>query len=203
MVEILQAIGSPGAAEGLASQAIFDNDSEIRQAALAAIPDGYHRDASRWFASQLSNSKNVIVNRAGVALQHVGSEEVVGELINALVTSHNYTVYIPYRDGVAFNLGGSSSNSSSGGLLPAGTPGTSYCFDLPSAVQINGSNNNNGGKVSWKPVKMRRSIRNEAVLSALESITDENFGYDQRLWQLWLASHKNQGISLSKQRSSG
>jgi len=203
MVEILAAIDSPAAAEGLASQAIFDDDPDIRRAALQAIPEDYHRDASRWFASQLSSPQNNIVNRAGVALRQLGSEDVVGDLINALVTNHTYTVYIPYRNGVAFNLTGTSTSGGSATLSPD-LEAMARTGQLPVGMQINqGPGYHPQAGVTWKPVKLQRSIRNEAVLSALQTITKENFGYDQRLWRLWLASHKNQGVSLSKQRSSG
>jgi HEAT repeat protein len=204
MVEILAAIDSPAAAEGLASQAIFDSEPEIRQAALQAIPKAYYPDAGRWFADQLTHSENAIVNRAGVALQQVGSEEVLGDLINSLVTSHSYTVYVPYRDGIAFNIDKNSGNSRISSVLPPQIEALARAGQLPYGVQVNPAPGYaTGDEVKWKPVKMQRTIRNQGVLSALETLTDENFGFDQRLWRLWLASHKNQGVSLSKQRSAG
>ena len=204
MVEILAGIDTPAAAEGLASQAIFDNESDVRLAALQSIPEAYFPEASRWFAGYLSHPENTIVNRAGVALQQAGTGEVIGDLINALVTNHSYTVYVPYRDGVTFNANGSSSGSNNSSILPPSIEALARAGQLPHGVQVNRAPGFSGGDgVSWKPVKMLRTIRNEEVLAALEEITDEKFGYDQRLWRLWLAAHKNQGVSLSKRRSAG
>lgn len=202
MVEILATIDSPGAAEGLATQAIFDREADIRQAALKAIPEGYFPDASRWFAGYLSHNENKIINRAGVALQHVGTSEVIGDLVNALVTNHSYTVYVPYREGISVNANGSSGNSGRSSVLPPDIEAMYRAGQLPYGVEVRRPFESNAG-LKWKAVKMQRTIRNESVLSALEEITDVQFGYDQRLWRLWLASHKNQGVSLSKRRSAG
>lgn len=202
MVEILAAIDSPAAAEGLASQAIFDSEPDIRLAALEAIPESYFPDASRWFSGYLTDSENEIVNRAGIALQRVGTPEAIGDLINALVTSHSYTVYIPYREGISVNANGASANSGRSSLLPPDIEAMYRAGQLPYGAQIRQGPTSNAG-LKWKPVTMQRTIRNEEVLAALESITEEQFGYDQRLWRLWLASHKNQGVSLSKRRSAG
>ncbi|HAH44386.1 MAG TPA: hypothetical protein DCM07_05910 [Planctomycetaceae bacterium] len=46
-------------------------------------------------------------------------------------------------------------------------------------------------RVRMRTVSVKHNHQNEAVLSALQEITQQNFGYNQRLWQLWWSSTQN------------
>ncbi|MCA9111068.1 MAG: hypothetical protein KDA52_14040 [Planctomycetaceae bacterium] len=47
-----------------------------------------------------------------------------------------------------------------------------------------------GGTVT-KSTTVTRTERNVEVLEALKTLSGENFGFDERTWQLWWAAHEN------------
>ena len=120
MLEILDAIDSPQAKEAIARQALFDESSQLRTQALGFIPKSYHFQASQLYIEHLAHSDNKIVNRAARGLEEVGSEESLTHLVDALMTSHTYTIQVPYREGVTFASNGSNNTGQLGsGALPA------------------------------------------------------------------------------------
>jgi hypothetical protein len=198
MLEILDAIDSPQAKEAIARQALFDESSQLRTQALGFIPKSYHFQASQLYIEHLAHSDNKIVNRAARGLEEVGSEESLTHLVDALMTSHTYTIQVPYREGVTFASNGSNNTGQLGsGALPAEIELLARTGQLPYGVQVNppqGIPSQAG--VKWKPVKVHRVMQNATVLSTLKKLTEEDFGYDQRLWRLWMAAQKNHGRSL-------
>lgn len=192
MLEILQGIGGDQIVEPLAEQALFDVDADVRDQALAKIPERFYPQAAHVFAYRLRHKDNAVVRHAGVALKHVGDDEVLGDLINALLTKHTVTVQVPVKK---------PSVSLGGGLQPVLPPEVEAAYlagQYPHGVIVAGQQD-----IVWKPVKVQRTARNIEVLDALQHLTGENFGYDERAWRLWLASYKNRGRSLSKPDPAG
>lgn len=198
MIDILETIDSPEAKEALARQAIFDREESLRQKAVQAIPDRYQLQASRFFAQHLEHTENKIVNRAAKALLTVAKPEALGPLIDALTTSHAFTIHVPVREGVTFAANGNNNAGQLGsGTVPAEIEALARAGQLPYGFRVNppvGMSNQAG--IKWKPVTLHRSIQNTEVLATLVELTGENFGYDQRSWRLWMAAQKNRGRSL-------
>ncbi len=197
MLEILDAIDSPDAKEAIVRQALFDDSSQLRNQALGFIPKSYQFQANKIYIEHLSHSDNKIVNRAARGLEEIGTEESVSHLVDALITSHTYIVQIPYREGVTFGANGSNNGQLGSGVLPAEIELLARTGQLPFGVQVNepiGIPSQAG--VKWKPVKVHRNLKNSTVLATLAKLTEEDFGYDQRLWRLWMAAQKNHGRSL-------
>lgn len=197
MIEILEMIDSSEAKEALALQAIFDEDPDLRLKAVEAIPERYHLQASQLFANHLEHADNKIVNRSARALLYVAKPEALNSLIDALATSHTFNIHVPVREGVTFASNGNNNRGLGSGTVPAEIEALARTGQLPYGFRVNpplGMSNQAG--VKWKPVTLRRTIKNSEVLATLVELTGENFGYDQRLWRLWMASRKNQGQSL-------
>jgi hypothetical protein len=192
MVEILKRIGGQKIVEPLAEQALFDVDVDVRDQALATIPEMYYPQAAHIFAYRLRHKDNTVVRHAGVGLKHVGDDEVLGDLINALLTTHTVTVQVPVKK-PSVSLGGGAQP-----VLPPEVEARYLAGQYPHGVIVGGQSD-----IVWKPVKVQRTARNVEVLDALQHLTGENFGYDERAWRLWLASYKNRGGSLSKPDPAG
>lgn len=93
-VQAMGNIGTPGAMGDLAMVALVDDDYEVRLTALEmikakpkAIPG-----AIQFFRRGLRHSDNAMINRAAAALDYLDAAETMGDLINALVTSHRRTI---------------------------------------------------------------------------------------------------------------
>ena len=198
MIEILEAIDSAEAKEALAMQAIFDSDETLRQQAVEAIPKRYHLHASQLFANHLEHTDNKIVNRSARALRFVAKSDALHDLVDALKTNHSMTIHVPVREGVTFASNGNNSNGQLGSAtVPAEIEALARTGQLPYGFRVNpplGMPTQAG--VKWKPVTLRRTIANREVLATLVELTGEDFGFDQRLWRLWMASQKNRGRSL-------
>ncbi|HSG68946.1 MAG TPA: hypothetical protein VLA12_00950 [Planctomycetaceae bacterium] len=192
MLEILEGIGGEKIVEPLAEQALFDVDVDVRDQALATIPEKYYPQAAHIFAYRLRHKDNTVVRHAGVALKHVGDEQVLGDLINALLTTHTVTVQVPVKK-PSVSLGGGAQP-----VLPPEVEARYLAGQYPHGVIVGGQSD-----IVWKPVKVQRTAQNMEVLDALQHLTGENFGYDERAWRLWLASYKNRGGSLSKPDPAG
>ena len=192
MVEVLAGIGGEKIVEPLAEQTLFDVDIDVRDEALAAIPERYYPQAAHIFAYRLRHKDNTVVRHAGIGLKHVGDDEVLGDLINALLTTHTVTVQVPVKK-PSISLGGGAQP-----ILPPEVEARYLAGQYPHGVIVGGQSD-----VVWKPVRVKRTARNGEILAALEHLTGENFGYDERAWRLWLASYKNRGGTLSKPDPAG
>jgi hypothetical protein len=130
----------------------------------------------------LKDKDNARVNRAGDALAAIGDLTVVPELAAALVTVH--TVVVPKTQEEIF------SEASGGGVYrpwrtvtrPDGTMTRVY-NPLPPA-----GGSNVGGPLQTEKVFQVR-CENTSVLAALETLTEQDFGYEQDKWLAWLRQH--------------
>src|SRR5690606_27556133 len=156
-------------------QLLHDVDVEVRRAALAAISEPQYDAALPYLVQGLRHSKNDVVRRAAAALEQIGDHRAVPELMKALITTHRYRVAVP-------DTASTYSFSHDGAFGPGGTP-------LPPAIAAG----MRAGALPYgvsvvdlsRPVRTRMvtvsvNQENPEVLSALQAITGERFGFDER-----------------------
>lgn len=185
-VKILAGMRGDKPVPAIVRQAIFDSDRELRYTALNALSKDQYVEAMPLFVKQLRHDSNEIVRRTGIGLQRVGDDRVVGPLIDSLITTHRYNVPVDAHNTMSF---GSDGSFGSGG----GVQLTPELAALLSSGQYNGAIINVPNQMQ-KPKKMKilkLNQQNPESLRALQKITGENYGYDERTWKLWLGAKKS------------
>jgi hypothetical protein len=157
-VEALAKINSPEAAMGLAVAAIEDPAEEVRQTSLDRLQSEKRPDVVDYFVSKLRDKKssNPTINLAGFALGRMKDPSAVGPLIDALVTTHKFTIPKPGGEGSMSTTFSKGPGSSGGGMSMGGGP-----------------------------TIIHKQLPNQAVLDALAAITGQNFTFDQAAWRRW------------------
>ncbi len=161
-IEALARIGTPAAKEVLAFNALDDPVPEVRLTCLDHLKKEANPEVVAFFIDQLRHADNDVVNRAGLALEHVGDPTAIGPLIDALVTMHKRKVQTsnPGQISTTFGTGGTGS---------------------PGGLRVGG-----GG-----PKIITYYRQNQAVLDALVSLTGGvNYGFNVELWKAWYAAEK-------------
>jgi hypothetical protein len=161
----LQALGRIGTADAV--KAIVDNslitmDEESRLTCFDQLTGNAMQMAVPLYVTALKNKDNERVNRAGYALGKLGDKSAVLPLIDALVTTHKFTVV----------EGSGNPNQMSAGFSPGGMS--------PGGLTVGES----------KPKTIKRDLNNQQVLDALAALTGVNLGFDQRAWRNWYASQR-------------
>ena len=184
-VEILGNISGSKPVGPLVAQSLQDVDYEIRYAALNAIEPDLYPVAMPLYLRELKNKLNVTVCRAAAALERVGDESVIPALIEALVTTHHYKVQVPDQSSTySFRSdGGAATGTDQLGLTPemqalvaSGQAYVQVARPIPKRM---------------RQVVIARDHQNAEVLTALQKLTGQSFGYDERSWKLWLAAQKS------------
>ena len=193
-VNILKGISGPRPVRALAERSLFDLDGLLREEALAAIRPEFAAAASTAFVPALRSKDNAVVNRAGYALGHLRDRRSVPALIEALVTRHTYQVQVPVD-----NLPEGMVRQPDGTVLADPRTVSSY---LPPDIQLalRAGQLPFGVNVvpppqaapQFRQVKVNVEQQNDAVLTALQELTGQNFGYDERTWRLWWAAEGQQ-----------
>lgn len=191
-VKILSGIDGPRPVAPLVAQSLHDTDHEIRYEALNAISESQYDFAIPLLVQELDHDWNAIVVRSAMALQRMGNESIVEPLIAALVTTHKYRVQVP-RESVSMNSTGMVGNPGRVSL-PPDVEARLLTGQLPYGVIVNQPQ----ARVPMKTIVVKRQHQNAEVLSALQKITGESFGYDERTWQLWWSAKKSGALSGSK-----
>ena len=192
-VQVLSQPGGPKPVAGLAKLIVFDPVPELRQAALHALKVDQYETAQRYLLRNLKHEQNPVVCRAAAALAVVGDEQSIFPLIDALVTSHRYTIRVPVGQ-VGVSLG------SNGGIGGAG--GSSLPPDIEAGLRTgqypNGVIVLNGPgpspEATTRPVTVTYSHQNSEALAALQKLTGRNFGFEERTWKLFWTAEKS-GVS--------
>jgi hypothetical protein len=185
---------SPGekSAAGLVKFSLRDDDPDVRHAALQGIPETQFDRVRPLFVKELRSQSNPVVCRAATALGRVGDDDAIEPLIAALVTTHHYEVRIPIGQTYSFGTNGTMGNSNP--ALPPDIEMALRAGQYPNGVIIN----NPTDPAKWKQAIIRRDHQNAEVLTALQKLTGEDYGYDERTWRLWWAAKKHDGATLSK-----
>ena len=187
---LLAKLAGGKAASGLVKLALFDVDPEVRYTSLNAIGSDKFEQAQAAFIKELKSDYNTIVSRAAAALGRVGDERAIAPLIDALVTTHRYSVPTNERPGQSYSyrsdgtFGGNSNN------LPPEVEAAMRTGKLPQGAIVLDSSAPAAPK---KLVVVKVDHWNQDVLASLQKITKRDFGYDERTWHLWWAAEKTTG----------
>jgi hypothetical protein len=194
-VTILTQGGGLKSAVALSKISLRDQDQEIRFAALQGIEEQFHEKVQALFIKELRSDNNALVNRAAAGLIRVGDERCVPQLIDALITAHKYEVRVPGGSGQTYSFGTNGTFAQPTARLPADVEAAIRTGQLPQgAVFLNSPNGVDNALT--KTVVVRMEHQNAEVRAALQRLTKEDFGYDERLWQLWWAAKKHSGAPL-------
>ncbi|TWU12239.1 hypothetical protein CA54_10620 [Symmachiella macrocystis] len=189
-ISILGRMQSAESLQALLYQAIFDSQPNLREVAVAAIPETQINAAITALVRGLKSELNLVVGRSATALALLGNDQVVPQLIDALVTTHRYRVVVPDNGAntIGFAANGGQAPLTSG--LPPDVELQMMTGQLPyGAVVI--PPNDPGAQMRQKTQIVKRTQRNGAVLEALKSLTDEDFSYNRPKWRLWWAEKNN------------
>ncbi|MEZ6051543.1 MAG: HEAT repeat domain-containing protein [Planctomycetaceae bacterium] len=188
LVKLLTNIPDSRSVGPLVQQSLLDVDGQVREAAIKAIDEPRRPPAINLYIAALENKARIVVRRAGYALGQIGDRSAIPALIAALVTQHQYQV--TYQEATPTYALSSDGNIGFAGTTSGLTPeveGLMRTGQLPyGAVVIPPP----GGTVT-KSTTVTRTERNVEVLEALKTLSGENFGFDERTWQLWWAAHEN------------
>lgn len=194
-VAVLTQSGGIKSAVALSKIALRDDDQEIRTTALQGIEQAHFDNVQALFLKELRNQNNAVVNRAAAGLVLVGDERSVPQLIDALVTSHKYEVRVPGGTGQNYSFGTNGTFGQSA-VLPADVEAAMRTGQLPQGAVFLNSPNAAQNTIA-KVVLVRMEHQNSDVRAALQKLTNEDFGYDERLWHLWWAAKKHAGGPLT------
>lgn len=192
-VKILGNIPGEMAVEALLDRYLFDQHQAVWSEALAMLTPPQYEIAIPMLISALTNDTNSVIQRAATALGATGSEQAVPALIAALVTTHKFRVPVVQSQPISF---GTSPSGQVGMLNPRQANATASADlmalarlgQLPFGAQVVPFNNT---PKNVKMVTVKVDIKNASVLSALESITDKNFGFYESDWHLWWSVYKS------------
>ncbi len=187
-VDVLVKISGHKAVAGLVKMALFDEATQVRSAALEGIGRDYYQHAQNAFAKELKSDYNAVVCRAATALGRIGDKKIVGSLIDALITVHQYQVVsdVPVSPTYSFTTDGNF-GSNTAALPPSVMAAVRTGQMLPPVMAPSND------FIPKKTVTVRVEHYNEDVLNALVKLTQQNFGYDRRTWNLWWAAEKHSG----------
>lgn len=154
-------IGSIEAKNFLQVVAVDDPSEDLRMAAIDELRRFQDKAVTEYLISRLSPKKslNPHINRAAAALGEIGDTTAIPALIEALSTTHVYTV-----------SQGSSPGQMSSTFGTGSTGGSSFSA---------------GGKAK----SIRKLQQNQGVLNALEKMTGVNFLYEKEAWAAWLRNN--------------
>lgn len=178
------------ALQALLYQAVFDAKPVVRTAAIAAIPEERTEEAIQALVRGLKSDLRVVVGRSATALAQLGNDQVVPQLIDALITTHRYRVVVPDTGAntIGFAANGGPAPVTSG--LPPDVEIAMMTGQLPyGAVVVPPPNP--GAQLRRKTRIEKRTEKNPAVLNALIQLTGEDFSYNRNKWRLWWANKLN------------
>jgi hypothetical protein len=206
---VLSSIGGPQATKALIRRVLDEPDSDVRSATLEHLKQRDEAGVPGQFARALASENVIVINRAAWALQNLGVVEAVPRLVSVLITREDQIVMIP--PGETYN--GPVSEVSAGGLIPRAANNSGVVFSTPPQVSngavayglmavpyyqmgspsIGASPMNVGAQIKGgpEPKVVTFTYRNVEVLSALQKLTGQDFGYDVESWRRWIARSFN------------
>ena len=117
-VEVLGRLGSTPAVQSLLKHAVFDDDAKLRDKCIDQLERIKNPQFTTALTRLLKDDKNVVVNRAALALGKLGDPAATMPLIDALVTRHKQTINTGAGISPTFSADGG------GGLTTGGGPKT-------------------------------------------------------------------------------
>jgi HEAT repeats len=192
-VEILTRIHGDRPISALVMQSLGDASREIREAAVSGVVEHGAGKALPMYVRALKNRDNAVVNRAGEALSQIGNESLILPLVDALITRHVYVVMIAEAPvSVAANGSGAQQQ-----ILPPSVQSLLATGQLPYGVQVQMPQQ----AARVREVSVEKEEQNDGVLTALQKITGEDFGFDKLSWKKWYSAQRNQATSAGSGKS--
>lgn len=188
LVEVLAKIEGDRPVVPLAVQSVLDESAVVRRAAIAGVRGKSSDRAIPVYLKFLKDQLNVLVNRAATALAQLGETSAVPQLIEALVTRHEYQMLLPEEDVLDFL------DEQDGPVLTL-PPDYHPAVDGRSSAAPHAASHPH---VELVEMPVEKHERNPAVLAALNLLTDENFDYDIPAWRTWYNSRKNSGGAVGR-----
>jgi hypothetical protein len=176
-VEILTKIPGTKPLNPLVQQSLRDESTFVRDAAVRGVRRHDVATALPMYLRALKNELNVIVNRAATALGQLGDDTVVPLLVEALVTRHQYKVMVPDQ---SISVSADGSMASGGIPLPPNIAAMLATGQLPQGIQVQSN-----APPRLKQITVEQDEQNPSVLTALNLLTGENFGFDEQVWRNW------------------
>jgi hypothetical protein len=173
----------------LVLQSLWDESEPVREAAVAGLRLRDLTKAIPLYLRALRNRTNVVVNRAGDALAQLGTEAVMPQLIEALVTKHTYIELVP-EPGLALSADGGMVPAGPSAILPPHIEALLATGQLPYGVRVEAPAN----PVRMKEITYEKDENNESVLAALRLLSGEDFGFDEAAWRRWYSAFKNAAV---------
>jgi hypothetical protein len=190
-VHILAGIKDDKATANLVDTSLFDSSKPVRVAAQEAIVQRPRTTAAGLYARHLRDGDNEIVRRCGLMLEKVGDASVISQLIDALVTIHGVpTQVVDNSNSYNFNRNGLPANTVP---LPPDVYGKLATGQYPNGVQVVSPPGVMMPGPTPKTVIVDHEYRNTEVLSALQALTRQSFGFDKEAWQRWWAARQVAG----------
>ncbi|MBM82912.1 MAG: hypothetical protein CMJ78_20305 [Planctomycetaceae bacterium] len=191
-VEVLSQIEGLKPVEPLVNACLLDSDKKVRELAMESFAKDQFKAATAFLIDGLGSEHNIVVRRAGVALEQIGTTEVIPFLIEALTSTHKYKVRGP-SDTPTYSF---NTNGSFGQLQSPVPPEIALMLltgQLPNGVIVLNQGQPNA---PTKIYTVRFTHKNPEVRAALKKLTGEDYGYDARSWRLWLAANtKLKGVA--------
>lgn len=194
LVRILGSIEGPEASRALIARSLNEPDNMIRRGSISELSRRGEPETAKVLTSVLGSKNLRLVGRAAQALQALGVTDAIPKLIAALVRVERRLVWVP-TSRPATGSGPVSGLNVTGRSIPVVTGPTvgdgavAYgATSVPFGSGV-GLNLGSGGMVAGPPeLRVVTNVhRHPDVLAALESLTSQNFGYDQASWKRWLA----------------
>jgi len=194
-IQVLSQPGGPKPVVGLTKLMVLDPQPELRKDALDALKPDQYSAAQPYLLRDLRHAQNPVVCRAAFALERVGDDQAVAPLIEALTTTHLYTIRVPAAQ-TSVALGSNGAIGAGGGMtLPPDIEAGLRTGQYPNGVIVlNGAGPS--PEAATRAVQVSYTHQNAEVLSALQKLTGGNFGYDKRTWRLYWSAEKAGGAKL-------
>lgn len=190
LVEVLSRMPGGATVPVLVNQSLLDDDVEIRWLCLNGLRPEDYETARAMYLKELKSKSNVTLCRAAQSLERVGDESCVTALVQALTTLHTYKISVPdNQQSVSFDSNGQFSLGGVNGAMTI--PPDIQAGIATGQINPNALTQINGKPVKMKQVLVKQKVDNKEVLSALQRITGQSFGYDKRSWTLWWTAKKN------------
>lgn len=191
-VQTLGKIPGEKSAAALAQFVVSDIDAMIHTQALEGIAPDQFLHVQPIFLQKLRSADNADVNRAASGLSRVGSEAAIAPLIHSLITAHRYNVRVPGTGAPSHSFGTNGSFGVPLGSLPPQIEAGLLAGQYPNGVVVLNSPDQSQNLTSrW--IVVQQEHQNPQVLAALRQLTGEDFGYDERTWQLWWSAQQHAG----------
>lgn len=192
-VRILTHIHDDEAVACIVQQSLFDVSKSVRATAQEAITHENQGVARPLYARELRSPDNDVVRRCGMMLERVGDDGIVPNLIEALVTTHAVPAQVVDNSNTySFGRGAGGFSTIGDTPLPPDVYGKLMTGQYPNGISINRPY---GGGPNVKTVLVDREFRNAEVLSALQALTKQSFGYDKNQWRRWWAARTTNGVT--------